>query len=217
MNKTKLIAALLGGVILCASLLTGCAPNVKLKESGGKCVTSAGDITYLHASTCYVPLSLGDKCGTLEVSSNLSLSLHEIPNMDSDEWLATEEGDVLYAEGVALPTLSDMEPTAIYVYRNTTVPSKSAEILDADIVNRLTEACAEGETYTPSAVATYLVRFKSDRYPGILYSLYYVEAGDRFYLYDRWNGVSYAIDSSIRDALNRVTASTETTVETANT
>ena len=207
MIKNKLMAALLCGAILCTSLLAGCSSPIKLKESGGKCVS--GDTVYHHASTCYVPVTMGDKCGSLEVSSNQSLALHEIPDMDPNEWLTTEEGDVLYAEGVALPSLADMEPTAVYIYRNTAVLAKSTEILDADVVEHLVASCAEGETYTPTAVATYVVRFKSDKYPGILYSLYYVEAGDNFYLYDRFSGTAYAIDTTVRDALNKTVTETE--------
>lgn len=203
MNKTKLIAALLGSAILCASLLTGCGSPIKLKESGGMCVSSSGDVTYRHASTCFVPVSLGDECGTLEVSSHLSVALYEIKDMDPDEWLATEDGYVLYADGVTLPTLSEMQPVAVHIYNNSGVLlSRSAEITDSAKISRLTEACTKKADVSLTSASSYVVQFKSDIYPGLYYSLFYIEQGEGYYLYDRFSGTVFAIDSVVRDALN---------------
>lgn len=216
MKRTRIISVLLCGILTFTALLSSCADGkVSLRESGGACVSEKGGTDYRHASTCYIAASLGDAYGELTVSSKHSVGLFTIPGLDPEEWLVTEEGDVLYAEDVTLPSLSDMAPTEVYVYTNASTPSKSAEILDKATVDQLTAACApdRGVKGTPQAAANYTVRFKSPAYPGLYYTLRYVEHGGEYFLYDPFDGVTYTVSRAIRDAVDAA-VTTETQAET---
>ncbi len=203
MRKQKILATGLAVLLLAVALASGCA-NRKLTSTADGFVDQSGAV-YQPAPACYIPAVLGNKCGTLDGSQKFGMDLYTIENMDDQLWLAAEDGTVFYADGIALPTLAEMEPIAVYIYTHTEVPSKHAEITDAKLVADLTAACApeKADTFPPAAVPTaqYTVRFKSDKYPGLYYTLRYVVYENGYYLYDPTTKARYTIGREIYDAL----------------
>ncbi len=198
---TTLAVAMLGSTLL----LTGCADQVKLTSTAEGFVSN-DKVTYQAAPTCYVPAGLGMVCGSLDGAADFGVELYTIPGADPSEWLATEAGDVFYADNLTLPTLTEMAPTMVEVYTNTEIMAKSTEIIDPSVVAGLVAACAEDKALDERVIlspgqANHCVRFCSEQYPSIQYELYHVQYKGDYYLYDRAHKKYYLIGKEIYDAL----------------
>lgn len=204
MKKIGILSALLAAMLLGTAALTGCGPSQQLTSTDGGFVSQTGG-KYQAAPMRYMPVALEDEWGALDHKKPYGMRLYTLPDMDADAWLAAEDGTVFYADGVTLPTLAEMAPTAVYVYTNDEAAVMKAEITDADVVAGLVAACAEDKGGSFSSAATlsseYSVRFASEQYPGLYYCLRYVEYEDAYYLYDGETRTHYAIGEEIFRAL----------------
>ncbi len=216
----KIICALLSAVVLLSLLLSSCSGGVKLTDKNGGCVDAKSGIRYNYASICYEPISLGDEYGELSVGDLFTYKLYTVKDMDKSQWLATEENNILYAEGVSLPTLTRMKPHTIGVF---TMESSGLEVFrigDAKLVESIAKAFEEGERLTYPLIAAaekYKVKFYGDTLKGVCYSLTYLEYSDdivendvnygRYFLYDAFDRIFVPVGSELHDALEGVTTS----------
>lgn len=109
LRRTAALALAL--ILSVGTCFAGCGE--KLRETGGVIKTQDGQKTYRHASTTYEAVEVGKKVGTLTDTGGGSGTVYAIEGLSADEWLVTEEGYVLYADGVHLPTLTEMKPDAV--------------------------------------------------------------------------------------------------------
>ncbi len=168
--------------------LSGCGE--RLQEAGGVVRTQDGERTYRHASTTYEAVEVGKKIGTLTDTGGGSGTVYAIEGLSADEWLVTEDGYVLYADGVHLPTLTEMNPEAMQVcaYRQSIHVLRT--VTDADILTDAVRAYTEGtnvEYLGLEAQHSYKLRFTSAAYPSLYFSLLYIEYGEDMVL----DGVNY--------------------------
>lgn len=220
MKPIKRILCLL---CLCLALLTLAACGVTIHEGVGEgdaMDKSSGTVWY-HASTCYEAVSLEKKLGKLVVGDR-SLELYKLPDMDAEKWVATEDKNILYAEGVTLPTLSEMNPNELIIYLDTSTEQRLKTVDKEETLTAIITAYTEGESTiypakTPSA--TYRVRFASETYPGLYYVLTYVEYSSdyvvddtnygKYFLYDRFDQKFVPVGDEIRTALGLGETTTE--------
>ncbi len=99
--------------------------------------------------------------------------MYAIEGLSADEWLVTEEGYVLYADGVHLPTLTEMKPDAVQVcaYRQSIHVLRT--VTGADILSDAVRAYTEGENIEYlglEAQHSYKLRFTSAAYPALYFS-----------------------------------------------
>ena len=167
-----------------------------------------------HASTCYEAIELGDKVGKLKVTSKESYELYEVVDMDAEGWLATEEKHILYTEDVTLPTLDRMNPTAMLICVENETSRVIHTMQDAEKLSALVTAFTQNQSITyPSTPVerSYRVRFTSPTYPGIYYSLTYIEyASDytiednnygKYFLYNAFDKIFVPVGDEIHTAL----------------
>ncbi len=211
----KLIKRILPALCLLLAFLFLCACGITIHEGlgeGDAMDKSSGTVWY-HASTCYEAVALEKKLGNLVVGEH-KLELYKLPDMDPDKWVATEDKNVLYAEGVELPTLTEMAPDELIIYLDTSTEQQLKTIDKAETLKAVIDAYSQGESVlypskTPSA--TYRVRFKSEAYSGLYYVLTYVEYSSdyvvddvnygRYFLYDRFDQKFVPVGDEIRKAL----------------
>jgi hypothetical protein len=187
---------------LCLFLLSLSSCGVKLEETGQGAKDNGNGITYTHASVVYEPVEMGSKYGKLKVTDSMSLELYRIEGLDPEQWLATEDGNVLYADSVSLPTLTDMQPSALQICVDGTTVHVLRRISDAETVNAMVTAWEEGVSvpYTASTpLKTYKIRFESTLYPSLYYSVTYVEYSSdqvvdevnygKYFLYSSFDGI----------------------------
>lgn len=200
-------------LVLALSALTACGVTIHEGVGAGDAVDKSSGVAWYHASTCYEALELEKKMGKLVVGEH-DLELYKLPDMDPEKWLATEDNNVLYAEGVTLPTLSEMAPTALHFYIDSTTEQKLYTIDKAETLTAIVEDFSTNELVLYPATTpykTYRVRFVSDEYPGLCYVLTYVEYSTeyvvddtsygKYFLYDRFDQKFIPIGQEIHDAL----------------
>ena len=213
--KARSLITLLTAAVLAALLLTGCGTT--LTEGRDGVIDKKNDRTYQHASVAYKPVEMGKEYGKLNIGESFSLDLYTIEGLSPEEWLATEEGDILYAEGVHLPTLTEMEPQAVIVCTEDTTVHVLRRISDAGIVTELAEAVVSGTeivsitsvSQTPSVF--YTLRFESKVYDRFYYTVTYVEYEEpividgvdmgRYFLYDGFDRLFVPVSDALRTAM----------------
>ncbi len=148
-------------------------------------------ISYTNAPSVYEPMALSKEYARWK-SPGGRVVFYEIEGMDPSLWLAEEGKTVFYSTEVTLPTLSQMEPNRILICVEETLTVAIAEITEPEEISALIDIWENGEAVpypgtTPKA--TYRIKFQSELYPGLLFSLIYVEYdnGDRL-LYSRDDG-----------------------------
>lgn len=212
----KLLKRILPFACLGLALLMLVSCGVTIHEGIGKgdAMNKSTDTVWYHASTCYEAVELEKKVGKLVVTDKQSYELYQLPEMDSEKWLATEDKNILYAEGVALPTLSDMAPSAVYFYLDASTPQRLYTMEDEALITKIIGDYTTNESVIYPATTpykTYRVCFKSDDYAGMYYVLTYVEyASDyvaddvnygKYFLYDRFDQRFVPIGDEIHVAL----------------
>ncbi|HHT54884.1 MAG TPA: hypothetical protein GX011_08190 [Clostridiales bacterium] len=148
-------------------------------------------VSYTDAPSTYEPTALGREYARWK-SPGGRVVFYEIEGMDPSLWLAEEGKTVFYSTEATLPALPQMEPNRILICVEQTLTIAIAEIIDPGEIRILVDIWETGEAIPyPSTVpkATYRIKFVSQLYPGLLYSLIYIEYdnGDRL-LYSRDNG-----------------------------
>ena len=205
-----ILALCLVPVMLC---LASCGMTLKEIGSSQAQDKDSGKI-WKHASTCYEAIELGDKVGKLQVNNKQSYELCEIVDMDAQCWLATEEKHILYTSDVTLPTLDQMQPTSMLICVENETSRVIHNMQDAQKLSALVAAFTQNGSITYPATSverSYRVRFTSPTYPGIYYSLTYIEYAydytiedknyGKYFLYNAFDQVFVPVGDEIHTAL----------------
>lgn len=175
--------------LLCALSLASCKATLTPGENG--LYDSQNKISYSHASTVYEATALVKEYGKLAVTDKESYALYTVPGMDPTEMLATEDYNIVYAQGVAMPTLAEMAPTVLHICVDGSETVREVHKMeDAVAVAALVHDFTTGKNLSypaKSPLRSYTARFESTQYPGFYYSLTYVEYAEDVEI----DGVSY--------------------------
>ena len=190
MNTTLKKLLLVGmASLLCAASMVSCSTgSVKLKSHEEHGLYNAKTkISYSHAAPVYEATSLVKECGKLIVTDSESYVLYTIPGAKSEEMMATEDFNIVYASDLDMPSLGEMAPTILRIC-NDSIELKRME--DPAIVSKVAQAYIEGVAVdypgtTPQK--SYKARFESLNYPGFYFTLTYVEYAEDLVL----DGVNY--------------------------
>ncbi len=148
-------------------------------------------IAYTNAPSTYEPVEAGEEYAVWK-SAGAKVIFSEIKGMNPAEWLMEEGKTVFYAEGVVLPTLSEMKPHLVYICIEQAYTVVLSTIEDAGDIAELTERWESGESVVYPAISpdlSYRIKFLSQDYPGLYYSLIYAKYSDGgAYLYSRDSG-----------------------------
>ena len=144
-------------------------------------------ISYAFASVSYEPAYVGDAYADWQ-----DTILYEVEGWSSKK-LLTEEyegvGGLIYDEKSPLPTLDEMEADKIYCCLNGKTCIQIVE--DKDVIGKAVELLTTGEAVElpTDGIFSMSMKFASNQYAGIYYSVLYIEMGDTAYaeryLYDR--------------------------------
>jgi len=212
----KLIKRILPAVCLVLSflMLSACGLTIHEGIGDGDAMDKSTGTVWYHASTCYEAVELEKKLGKLVVGEH-DLELYKILDMDPDEWVATEDKNVLYTSDIKLPTLADLKPTELYFYIDGSAEHKLHTISDSDTLQSIIKAYSENTSTTYDAARpaykTYRVKFNSSVYKGLYYALTYVEYSTdyvvddvnygKYFLYDRFDQKFIPVGDEIHKAL----------------
>lgn len=213
-KSVRLLCGLLGLItVICL-----CSCGKQLRETTDGVTVSGSDTVFEHASVCYRAKKVGDEVGQLKVGkkgSEMTYTVYSIENLPENEWLVTEEGDVLYARGVHLPTVTEMACCAMRVcVSQTSTVTVLRRVEDPAVIQPLIQA-VEGESYEtlPSASPTFVYElyFESSAYPQLEYRINYVEyASDvvindrnlgRYFLYSAFDKLFVPVDGTVHQIM----------------
>lgn len=170
--------------------LTSCRLHKVNYDSQGY-VDNRTAIRYIDAPGCYEPVAIGKEYAKLMYNRKATVIFHEIGGMDPAKWLCEEGKTVFYAEGVTLPTLTEMAPDKVHLCIEEALTMVLTTIDDPADVQALMEVWLNGEEVTYTGLEPVLnlrVKFESPTYPGLYYSLIYLEYSDGSkVLYDRYS------------------------------
>lgn len=205
-------AALALSVLLLALTVTaasGCGTKLQETPEGVK-INGEEEKVFLHASVVYEPVELGQKYGSLQVSESMKLKVWSIEGLSPAEWLATEDGDVLYAEDVHLPTLTEMSPASVQVCAYQASVHVLRRVGDPDVLSSLVTAweTAENAPYlNRTPLRSFKLRFESEAYPSLYYSVLYLEYAEdlvsdgvnygRYFLYSAFESRFVPVDGAL--------------------
>ena len=184
-------AALLMSVLMLTASLSSCRLHkVSFDAQNNRYIDTRTSISYTDAPGCYEPVAIGKEYAKISYGRKATVTLHEVGNMDPAQWLCEEGKTVFYAEGVILPTLNEMAPEKVHLCIEEAITMVLTTVTDAADIAALIDAWQNGEevTYTGLEPTVNLrVKFESEKYPGIYYSLIYQEYSDGSkVLYDRY-------------------------------
>ena len=194
-------------------MLASCGMTLHEGVGEGDIMDKSNDTAWYHASACYEAVELEKKVGKLVVGKQ-DIEIYRIPKMDAEKWLATEDKNILYSEGVTLPTLEEMDPSAAIFYMDAATPQQLHTMVDKALISKIIKDYTENQPVLYPATTpykTHRVCFKSDDYAGIYYVLTYVEyASDyvadgvnygKYFLYDRFDQRFVPVGEEIHVAL----------------
>ncbi len=209
-------------VLLLALSLSSCKTIVELGDNG--LYDKKNEIKYINASTVYEPAELGKEYGVLKLSDKESHKLFVIEGIDPEKMLATEDGDIVYASDLTMPTLSEMDPAALHICMDTANTTYViGSIAEKSKIDRIVEAYENPPAiHSPvqSPMRTHRIRFESPDHPGFYYSLTYAEYAEdvvidgtsygRYFLLSLFEGIFAPVDNTIREVLGAPETVTET-------
>lgn len=191
--RTKAIRILtltLACVMLIACLTSCRLHKVKYDRERNLYGDSRTGIYYADAPGCYEPVAIGKEYAKLTYGGKGGVVLHEVGGMDPAQWLCEEGKTVFYAEGVKLPTLTEMAPEKVHLCIEEASTMILSTITDAEDIQALIDIWLNGEEIAYTGLEPNInlrVKFESQTFPGLYYSLIYLEYGDGTkVLYDRY-------------------------------
>ena len=186
----RVLALALAGVMLIGSLTSCRLHKVAYDSKSNAYIDHRTDIKYIDAPGCYEPVAIGKEYARMTYNGKTAVVFHEVGGMDPAKWLCEEGKTVFYAEGEKLPTLTEMAPEKVHLCIEEASTMILSTVTDAEDIAALIDIWLNGEevAYTGLEPNVNLrIKFESQSYPGLYYSLIYLEYGDGTkVLYDRY-------------------------------
>lgn len=177
----KITSVLLCALLACVCLLVSCGAPAMKQEGVGFRNPKTG-ITYFPAPANYGAQKAEGAEAYARIARNGvdELLFYPVEGMNPDQYLVTANGTLLYAEGLKMPTLSELPVKEIGLY-DTQVGSNSANITKADTIAAIKEgwennpACTYQELWLLQSFTSYDLRFfGSGAYSGLYFRLQYL-------------------------------------------
>lgn len=212
-------------LVLLALLLTLCGCGRKLTVNDDDTYTDRRNgVTYIPLSPCYEPVSLGAEYATYKLSG-VKTVLHQVGTLLPEQYLASEYYAVYANRELNVPDFGALQLTRALLYHttNTAIPAltlKSEVEAEQKVISVLREAYLNGVRVSyPSFYerdASYTLRFEASNLSGLYYTITYIEYAEdiydeidgvqtnlgRYFLYDRYNKICVAVDSSLHALLD---------------
>ena len=186
----RVLALALAGVMLIGSLTACRLHKVSYDKEDNVYADGRTGIRYIDAPGCYEPVAIGKEYARMTYTGKTAVVFHEVGAMDPAKWLCEEGKTVFYAEGEKLPTLTEMAPEKVHLCIEEASTMILSTVTDAEDIAALIDIWLNGEEIPYTGLEPNInlrVKFESQSYPGLYYSLIYLEYGDGTkVLYDRY-------------------------------
>ena len=183
-----LLAAIAASSLLAVSCAQSGYENYTYKD--GKIMSSDGKRSFVACPIGVQPYSVGSKCAEYNGSIDLfSVFDPDDSKLPVDEWMTTEYSGnmtvVYHRDDIELPDFADLDFSVCYICREEGSVISVAEIEDKALLDRLQELVANGEAGQngfDAAIGQYSLKFRSDDFPALFFSLDLYIYEDAWYL-----------------------------------
>ncbi|MBR6917248.1 MAG: hypothetical protein IKN38_03605 [Clostridia bacterium] len=195
MKKTSLFLAVL--FVFLALFASSCGDDdgyENFKYEDGAIVSEETGHRFIAAPIGFQPCGMGEKCAVKDGA----FDLYTMTDLDGkpvsvDEWMSGEYSGaattVYYREGLEIPAFDRIDYSKCFICQEDENVVSFATIEDKTLIGKLVSAAALGEMKTlidePSSV--YTLKFYSEDYPMLLYSVDYLVYEGASYLFVREN------------------------------
>ncbi len=189
--------------LLILPMLFSCSSLVKLENQNGNLIDNKNGITYICAPMCFEPIST--EIEPYAECKELNLQLYGIIGLDTCLWLSESFegiGAVYYADKkIVLPSISEFEASGLSICYEAAITSKIAEINNKEKIDAVIDAYLNGQKASvPKSSKAYDLKFTSEKYSGIYYTIFYLQADDgRYYIYDRSSKNCVLVDNVLSE------------------
>ncbi len=206
MKKTKILAlfALLSVLLCSASCRLGIKTLSYDKQAYIYTEKSSG-VSYLTAPLCYEAVSIAGEYAVWD-SGRADVVFYGIGDKEPLEWLTVEDKTVFYADSLTLPSLDDMQVSEAIVCAEGEYTVAIAKITEGAELENLKSLWLRGDACDCPLKQTenkYRLKFASEKYDWLYYSLSYIEDGEGgYYLYDRYADRCVSIGEAVNKYIN---------------
>lgn len=209
-------------LIVCWVLITllpltlgGCGR--KLEAQGAQIFDKKSGSAYSFMPAYLEAASISKKSYAKARLSGVDQTLYTISGLDPELWLCTEWGDILYSGSETINTLADFEPQSAYVCDTDSAQNLALLKIGGEELVPIIECWQNSEAVTrpiSDPVESYVVKFESEKYSGIYYTLSLLEYDSGLYLYSKYDGARcveatdvfgdyiYGTDTDVADTLS---------------
>ena len=192
----KVLMRLLPLLLCTVLLLSACNKPTALEMDvkNDSFTTTKTGVTYLRAPDCYEAISVlkDHKAARVQYKGMDDLVLYEIENASPEQMIATKEGELFYAKGLALPTVWEMQTERVYVGQvGGSLDFAVAMIEKAEDIEALTQIYRdaipfpEKEMLDDTLLRTrYDLRFYSQHHPAFYYCITYWQFSEDVLVYE---------------------------------
>lgn len=184
-------AAVILLALLSALPLILCGCGRKLEAQGAQIYDKKSGSAYSFMPAYLEAASISKKSYAKAQLSGAYQTLYTISGLDPALWLCTEWGDILYSGSDMINTLADFEPQSAYVCDTESTQNLALLKIDGEELTPLVERWQDGETTArpvSDPAETYIIKFESEKYPGIYYTVSLLEYDSALYLYSKYDG-----------------------------
>ncbi len=185
---------LLVSLLICSAALWSCEDGsgsfTEYTYADGKITSAEGD-AYIPAPMGFQPCSVGDKCavrdGVFDLYQVIDAGGNKVP---TEEWMTEEYAgnatSVYYREGITLPAYYEIDYSVCYLCEEDVNVISLVTIKDREFIDSLIKTISGGSdkfNRLDDPVSSYTVKFHSDDFPALYYSIDYIVFEDCAYLY----------------------------------
>ena len=180
----------ISAALLLILLLVSCSGSVKLEYENGQLINKSKKLAYTPAPLNYEPVAIGEEYA---VYGKTQTPLYEIIGLNPKQWLTEPNTGttttIFYGDGVALPSLREMDPDEIFVCVNGNLTFAQSTVRDKEVIDELISVFENGEQIDwplTGAVRIYELKFHSTvNHDCLYYNLTFGEFPEGKFLYDR--------------------------------
>jgi len=179
----KTVVCLFALLLTAAVLLSSCSSVAVMENTNGTYVNPDTGVAYRPASANYESKSV-DKSRLIACLDSEELEqsyLYAIEGVDPNQYLTSVFNDVFYADGLATPTLRQMNTNRVLFTQTKVITASLVQIDDATVLSNMVTAYegmsfdAEEMIFEDGCVRNhdFRLKFESNEYPALYYTLDY--------------------------------------------
>ena len=162
-------------VLVSLLIVPSCSSVKTMTFRDGKYVISSG-LSYVRVENEYSPVTRGEVYATLKLKYE-TVTLYSVDGLSPKSWLCSEDGTLYRNENETLPSPEEMHFTsAQFIQESTGFVRHTLE--DRDLMETILSSYLHGESIpyvSGAADSQYTLRFLSESFPCLYYSIEYIE------------------------------------------